>query len=149
MAERLTKKNYFDEYEATFIKDKQTQWSIAESDDKVKITGEPIDKLAQFEDIMEKYGIEDMSELETKLRRTNADIEKAKQSLAEIYIKDRDIWKKACELACEARSKNKLCWELGLKCGIDDTVCGTQECKTKLIDYFYQQAQKEMKNEIK
>ena len=41
-----------------------------------------INKLRQLEDIMEKYGIESVEELEKKLA-------------------DSDTWQKACELACE------------------------------------------------
>ena len=43
---------------------------------------EAVDKLAKLEDILEKYGIESVEELEKKLA-------------------DSDTWQKACELACE------------------------------------------------
>lgn len=59
------------------------------------------ERLGKLEDILEKYGIMSVEELEVKLRTTNKDIKKAQQELAEIYIKDRDTWKRACELACE------------------------------------------------
>lgn len=41
-----------------------------------------INKLAQLEDILEKYGVESVEELEKKLA-------------------DSDTWQKACELACD------------------------------------------------
>ena len=59
------------------------------------------ERLGKLEDILEKYGIMSVEDLEVKLRTTNKDIKKAQQELAEIYIKDRDTWKRACELACE------------------------------------------------
>lgn len=88
-------------------------------------------KLGKLEDILEKYGIESMEELKTKLDITNESIKKAQQKLAEIYIQDRDTWKRACELACE---------EIDCECmyGVN---------KENYSQYFYQQAKKERNDE--
>ena len=59
------------------------------------------ERLGKLEDILEKYGIESMEELKTKLDITNESIKKAQQKLAEIYIQDRDTWKRACKEACD------------------------------------------------
>lgn len=65
--ERLTYKTYIEEYEVNFEKNSEKQWSIAESDTHIKVTGEPIDKLGQLEDALEKYGIESVKQLEQVL----------------------------------------------------------------------------------
>lgn len=75
---------------------------------------EAVDKLAQLEDIMEKYGIESVEELEKILgwlyTLSGKDIELMKfiaqerKQIHDMYCeikKDRDTWQKACELACE------------------------------------------------
>ena len=77
MAERLTKKI------SETIQDKYSlgsylYYDFAEIDD----TNQLLNKLGELEDIMEKYGIESVEELEKKLA-------------------DSDTWQKACELACE------------------------------------------------
>ena len=72
-----------------------------------------IHKLGLLEDILEKYGIESVEELNKKigyyidkidLEAENDYLKKAieKQNIVTQSIsKDRDTWKKACELACE------------------------------------------------
>lgn len=60
---RLTYKNYIEEWECKFEKNSDTQWSIAESDTHIKITGNPIDKLAKFEDFMENFELENVGQL--------------------------------------------------------------------------------------
>ena len=90
MADRLTIKETAERYKTGY-------WGDLNKTEEIYI------KLSELENIMEKCSIESVAELETKLQSTNADIEKAKQSLAEIYLKDRDAWKKACELAVEDR----------------------------------------------
>ena len=86
------------------------------------------DKLAELEDIMEKYGIENVEELDKTFEYVNKIINAYKtgswkKEKQELEI-DRDTWQKACELACEFLS------------GItQDNVCDYE-------DYFYQQAKK-------
>ena len=106
--------------------------------------GKPIEKLAQLEDIMEKYGIESVEELEEKLnepeRIWNANLKDLKQQVKREINKeletDRDTWKRACELACEEINS-----------------CDNYGCKTYTIplkempQYFYQQAKKEGNDE--
>lgn len=58
--ERLTYKNYIEEYEVNFEKSSNKNWSIAESDTHIKVTGEPIEKLGELEDVLEKWNIEDL-----------------------------------------------------------------------------------------
>ena len=70
---------------------------------------EAVDKLAQLEDILEKYGIESVEELDKKIGYyiDTVDLEAEngylkviieKQSITnQIISKDRDTWKKACE----------------------------------------------------
>ena len=66
--ERLTYKNYIEEYEVNFEKSSDKNWSIAESDTHIKVTGEPIEKLGELEDVMEKYGIKNAEELDGVLK---------------------------------------------------------------------------------
>lgn len=65
--ERLTYKNYIEEYEVNFEKSSDKNWSIAESDTHIKVTGEPINKLGELEDILESWHIENLEELKTRL----------------------------------------------------------------------------------
>ena len=65
--ERLTYKNYIAEYEVNFEKSSDKNWSIAESDTHIKVTGEPIEKLGELEDILESWHIENLEELKTRL----------------------------------------------------------------------------------
>lgn len=60
--ERLTYKNYIEEYELNFEKSSDKNWSISESDTHIKVTGDPIDKLGELEDVLEKYKIENLEE---------------------------------------------------------------------------------------
>lgn len=64
---RLTYKNYIEEYEVNFEKSSDKNWSIAESDTHIKVTGEPIEKLGELEDILESWHIENLEELKTRL----------------------------------------------------------------------------------
>ena len=66
--ERLTYKNYIEEYEVNFEKSSDKNWSLAESDTHIKVTGEPIEKLGELEDVLEKYGIESAEELDGVLK---------------------------------------------------------------------------------
>lgn len=66
--ERLTHKNYIEEYEVNFEKSSNKSWSIAESDTHIKVTGEPVNKLGELEDVLEKYDIETTEELDGVLK---------------------------------------------------------------------------------
>ena len=66
--ERLTHKNYIEEYEVNFEKSSNKSWSIAESDTHIKVTGEPVNKLGELEDLLEKYDIETTEELDGVLK---------------------------------------------------------------------------------
>lgn len=130
---------------------------------------EAVDKLAQLEDIMEKYDIEDLEQLdiilfclssETKFQlkqlqklykkykiKNVEELEKElsisrllHQTIAELskrvtkVEKDRDAWKKACELACDIlmpKSEIKT-----IQLNDDNQIRNSKEA----IDYFYQQA---------
>lgn len=80
-----------------------------------------INKLRQLEDIMERLGINFIEDLEDEVRSLKVD--------KYIYKKDRDTWKRACELACKWFKQTGF---------IGD--------QTK-VDYFYQQAKKEGNDE--
>lgn len=95
-----------------------------------------ITKLGQLEDIMDKYGIESVEELDNALFQRIVSIDnpfvkgyvQAKIDAINRAEQDRDTWKKACELAC------------AFLAGItQDNVCDYE-------DYFYQQAKKEGEN---
>ena len=61
-----------------------------------------ITKLGQLEDIMEKYGIESVELLEHIIKKGKVIIAVADNvSIYEEIQKDRNTWKRACELACE------------------------------------------------
>ena len=75
------------------------------------------DKLGMLEDIMERLGINFVEDLEDEVRSLRVD--------KYIYKKDRDTWKRACELACEREDD----------CYVYDNIHRAYE--------FYQQAKKE------
>lgn len=81
------------------------------------------DKLGEFEDIMEKYGIESVEELDFRLAFKQNDVFNYKE-ITKLET-DRDAWKKACELACEREDD----------CYVYDNIHRAFE--------FYQQAKKE------
>lgn len=89
-------------------------------------------KLSKLEDIMEKYGIESVEELDKRLQnlfeltcgRKNGKTIARKIILFDKMKQDRDTWQKACELAC------------------DVILRFTDGCPCK-ADYFYQQAKTE------
>lgn len=155
MAERLTE--YFENGAYT---EKQ---NIIDVSDKVKffdngcVMGKAIDKLAQLEDIMEKYGIESVEELskifsylsgrfinsvyslkhkfdgyEDKIKYL---ANKKGQYYEELYEtkQDRDTWKRACELACDVLR------DINYKIYNEDRI--------DFENTFYQQAKTEVKNE--
>lgn len=110
--ERLTYKNYIEEYEVNFEKSSDKNWSIAESDTHIKVTGEPIEKLGELEDVLESWHIENLEELKTRLHdcqvyhlKNNSNetlIHNLKNELAELKQKA-IVLEKAFELACNPR----------------------------------------------
>ena len=75
------------------------------------------DKLGELEDILEKYGIESVEELDKKLA-------------------DSDTWQKACELACK-----RICYMLDQEMQYHEhEKFNSEEYLKTEIDYFYQQA---------
>lgn len=88
-------------------------------------------KLCDLEDIMEKYGIESIEELDETLEDNIYSKEAFNKLLSEAQDlhKDRDIWKKACMLACELLKEDGL---------FDDTI-------EQITNHFYIRAQKENK----
>ena len=95
------------------------------------------DKLGELEDILEKYGVESLDTLEHIIKKGKVIIAVAENvSIYEEIQKDRNTWKRACELMGK-----KL---LELYCS---DYCGNNKdcnnCKFKDItspQYFYQQA---------
>ena len=100
MAERLTKKD------KPILKNQMEDNMSVNKNTAIK-------RLWQYENVMEKYGIESVEELDKKigyyidkidLEAENDYLKKAieKQNVVTQSIsKDRDTWQKACELACE------------------------------------------------
>ena len=125
MAERLTEK---DKYGNNAIFQKKDKFTIAkDKNNDIRVYGKAIDKLAQLEDIMEKYGIESVEELDKKIDdftnfmkgnkfETIEDLQNAlngkfievfdeKNKIWQDMVKkltktekDRDTWKRACDL---------------------------------------------------
>ena len=128
MAERLTEKDKYGN-NAIF----QKKFTIAkDKNNDIRVYGKAIDKLAQLEDIMEKYGIESFELLEHIIKKgkvINLIIEDFAKEEYDKIKQDRDTWKKACELACKWFKQTGF---------IGD--------QTK-VDYFYQQAKKENNND--
>lgn len=109
MAERLTIKNS----DNTYSQPTDTTFEMV------------FNKLGELEDIMEKYGIESVEELEDKIicYEENKDANLGLKLDIKKLEQDRDTWQKACELAC------------------DVILRFTDGCPCK-ADYFYQQVKK-------
>lgn len=91
-----------------------------------------VSKLGKLKDIMDKYGIERLEELDSELQ----DRIDFKCLLAECIKaqQDRDTWKKACELVCKkVRNEYYSDYEIANGYGCNPI-------------YFYQQAQQEKGN---
>lgn len=123
MAERLTEKNKISCFE----------YDLANFEHKVKEFNDydafyaynmAVRKLGKLEDILEKYGIASVEELDVLLEG----MKKIWQDTCDAK-NDRDTWKRACELACKWFKQTGF---------IGD--------QTK-VDYFYQQAKKEKEDE--
>ena len=125
MTERLTIKNS----DGTYSQPTDTTFEMV------------FNKLGELEDILEKYGIESVEELDKKIGRyidkidleaENDYLKKAieKQNIViQSISKDRATWKRACELACEREDD----------CYVYDNIHRAYE--------FYQQAKKDGENE--
>lgn len=108
MAERLTEIGMFIDTPVYIIKNGKKS--------------EAVDKLAQLENILEKYDLE-VEELDERIYNGAFNyIDKLKAET------DRDTWKRACELACEREDD----------CYVYDNIHRAYE--------FYQQAKKESEN---
>lgn len=168
MAERLTKK---------IVKTVQDKYSLgnylyydfAEIDDTNKL----LNKLGKLEDILEKYGIEGVEELEKEMHSLMLiisilsdygieDYNELDEILKEFsymkkmeteigkelkfYKTDRDTWKRACELTCKHIAEVE--W---LSCPETDNISESEnEIKTltkQSLNFFYQQAKKEGNDE--
>lgn len=111
-------------------------------------------KLGKLEDLMEKYGIESIEEVDNLIANYRTSPLLTEEKIKEIAVKEqrrvlkdmvkeicyqeygdvftgRDTWKKACELACE---EIEICDNYG-----SETYTMTTN---DMLDYFYTQAQK-------
>ena len=149
MAERLTKEYYY-------------TWD-ENGTKKLSYIQKLQNKLGKLEDILEKYGIESVEELDKKLANFDnfmkgnkfETIEDLQNALNGKFIKvfdeknkiwqdivknltkteqDRDTWKRACELACDILMPKSEIKTIQLN--DDDQIRNSKEA----IDYFYQQA---------
>ena len=94
--------------------------------------GEAVDKLAKLEDILEKYGIENLEYYLQKMREVDKELRDTIQKLHTIIDTigyDRDTWKRACELACDVLR------DINYKIYNEDRI--------DFENTFYQQAKKE------
>lgn len=96
-------------------------------------------KLQNLEDIMAKYGIEDLEQYLQRVREIDKELRDTIQRLHTIIDTighDRDTWQKACELACK-----------NMKLPVDILIGNKEfnECHS-IVEYFYQQAKKEGEN---
>ena len=152
--ERLTYKNHIEEYEVNFEKSSDKNWSIAESDTHIKITGEPIEKLGELEDVLEEFELTSAEDLrnylnfkvnmaiwEGKLELKNkiADLqhrlevaENALNKMSNYAINDNDLY----DLVSDFNIENERYDEDHF--GIDTY---------DVIDYFKEHAEKELKGE--
>lgn len=128
MAERLTSKNTVNVYNNS-----NSEIYLSKGEEATKY----IYKLAQLEDIMERLGINFVEDLEDEIKSLRVD--------KYVYKKDRDTWKRACELACDTMTK--LGGDDCCGCRLNKEMCNICENKKALIDYFYQQAKKEGNDE--
>ena len=133
MEERLTKKI------SKTIQDKYSlgdylYYDFAGVDDTNKL----LNKLGKLEDLMEKYGVEDLEQLDIMLFCLSSETKFQLKQLQKLYKKykinsveefdkklaDVNTWKRACELACE---------ELNIYASKEDESMTTAQ-------YFYEQA---------
>lgn len=175
MAERLTDKDSIDNKRYMLnSEDNQITLTYAKLNNgfrKAYCWGKPIDKLAMLEDIMDKYGIESVEELEKEMHSLMLiisilndygieDYNELDEILKEFsymkkmeteigkelkfYKTDRDTWERACELACEYMCKFVIpCPDIHRKECKSFCDLNKADCYQ---DYFYQQAKKEGEN---
>lgn len=129
MAERLTEVGMFIDTPVFIIKNGKKS--------------EAVDKLAQLEDILEKYGVESVEELDFRLAFKKSDVFNYKV-ITELE-QERDTWKRACELACNYMCKFVIpCPDIHRKeC---ESFCDLKKADC-YKDYFYQQAKKDGNDE--
>ena len=157
MAERLTEKHKIScfEYDLVNFEHKVKEFNDY---DAFYAYNMAVRKLGKLEDILEKYGIESVEELDKKLayyidkidlEAENEYLKKVieKQNMiSKIISKNRDTWKRACELACKHIAEVE--W---LSCPETDDISESEnEIKTltkQSLNYFYQQAKKEKDGE--
>ena len=151
MAERLTEKDSIDNKRYMLnSEENQITLTFARLDDgfsKSYYWGKAIDKLAQLEDILEKYGIESAKELDVRLDKTMLEWKnEVDKDFKDMIKSDRDTWQKACELACKHIAEVE--W---LSCPETDDISESEnEIKTltkQSLNYFCQQAKKEGNDE--
>lgn len=168
MAERLTEK---DKYGNNAIFQKKDKFTIAkDKNNDIRVYGKAIDKLAQLEDIMEKYGIESVEELGCLIEQTpkfivKENIEKYGQEINGVFFSNEQMlilsqynelqepYKKRYEQIKIDRDTWKRACELA--CETLKQVMGkplwiggnipTPEVKDS--EYFYQQAKKDGNDE--
>lgn len=130
MAERLTDKNY------NAINKCSDYASCYSCRREICYIDELCNKLGKLEDILEKYNIESVGELEDKIicYEENKDVNLGLKFDIKKLEKDRDTWKRACELACIKLMPYRINMVGGL--------FTNDELKEKM-DCFYQQAKKE------
>lgn len=146
MAEKLTEN---DKYGNNAIFLKNNNFTIADDKEGVtRIYGNAVDKLAQFEDTLEKYDIESIEQLDYYLyvfQKMRKEYGKLNQENCK-NKKERDIWKRACELAC----KDYLDFYCCDYCGGIGEVCENCSAKNEYnADYYYKKAKKELEDEQK
>lgn len=130
MAERLTKK-ISKTIQNKYSLGSYLYYDFAEIDDTNKL----LNKLGKLEDILEKYGIESVEELECFLDDYSKNQGRYFAICEEMddLKKDRDTWKRACELACDVLR------DINYKIYNEDRI--------DFENSFYQQAKKEKENE--
>ena len=136
MAERLTDRNTVSIYNNS-----NSEIYLGKGEEATKY----IYKLAQLEDIMDKYGIESFELLEHIIKKgmvINSVIEDFAKEEYDKMKQDRDTWKRACELACVFACSEVDCDN----CPIYEKCKWCGDCVHNLFDYFYQKAKKEGEN---
>ena len=103
--ERLTYKTYIEGYAVNFEKSSDRSWSIAESDTHIKVTGEPIEKLGELEDMLEEFELTSAEELRKyKNYKGNMAILEGelnyKNKITDLQH-EKEIIQKALDLACQ------------------------------------------------
>ena len=112
-----------------------------------------IKRLWQYENVMEKYGIESFELLEHIIKKgkvINSVIEGFAKEEYDKMKQDRDTWKKTCELIVKELNKLntdkcKFCCYQESNKDYGSCDCDEQFELDRTINYFYQQAKKEKK----